>query len=451
MNYFGTDGIRGTYDDALINARFLKRVGYAIGSYLKEFLHIAHPKVAIGRDPRTSGEELEKALVEGLRYWNVQCFMLGVVPTPVVSFACNKNPQADLGIMITASHNPFNDNGIKLFKSSGEKLSVAEEKEIENFIDRFPTYPAAKEDLKNDRKNYDALKPYKQFIVSLCPKNFLKKKKFLIDTANGATTYTASEILTSLGAEVISMGDEPDGVNINDKVGSEHPQLLAKSCSKRAVPLGFAFDGDGDRVVFCDENSKIVDGDQILGLLALHYLRTKKLKNNTLVATIHSNMGLDNAIKEAGGTVFRTQVGDRNVYYSMKEQGSNLGGESSGHVIFGDIKNTGDGLLTLLQVLMVMEKTQKRLADLRTEITLYPQVNLSLKVAEKKPLECMSELQEFLAMAEKELGNQGRVLVRYSGTENKIRLLSECENPQQAFAILRRIEKIVHKELSIIG
>ncbi|MEC7231157.1 MAG: phosphoglucosamine mutase, partial [Verrucomicrobiota bacterium] len=328
---------------------------------------------------------------------------------------------ADLGIAITASHNPSCDNGFKLFDHCGHKLDEAQEIFIESLIDKEPELTV---DLPLARSYpLDASGFYIKYLKSLMDQNCLNGWRIVLDLANGATVKTTPAVFQHWGAELLFLGDKPDGLNINDDVGSECPAQLAQAVLEHGAQIGIAHDGDGDRLVVCDEGGIIVDGDIILALFGRYALEAGALRASTLVSTIHSNLGLDHAISHSGGRVDRVDVGDRNVASRMRKLGANIGGESSGHIIFSDYATTGDGLLAAVKIIELMRTTGKALSDLRKEITLFPQLTKNLRVAKKRPLAELKYFQSVIKAMEQDLGDEGRVLVRYSGTESKLRLL----------------------------
>lgn len=449
--YFGTDGVRGTYGGAVINATFARRLGAAVGRWMKstaaaEKTPGAAPRVLIGRDTRESGPVLEAALAAGLADEGMTMFSLGVVPTPAVSRAVQTHGAA-LGVVITASHNPATDNGIKFFGPAGGKLTDAEEHAIEQHLLPGASLTEAPKGSAPVQILPTAAAEYIGAASRLLPRSCLKGWRLVLDTANGATCDTSPAVLRGLGAEIIGLGAAPDGRNINAGVGSEHPgQLVAAVCGA-VVRLGIAHDGDGDRCVLCDEQGEILDGDEILTLLAVHALRRGALAGNVLVVTVQSNLGVDAAVKAAGGRVVRTPVGDRYVGERMFAEGAGLGGESSGHVICAEVSRTGDGLVAALKVIEVMLATGQPLSALRRALCKFPQLTSALKVGEKRPLEQLPVLQATIRTIESEFGERGRVLVRYSGTEPKIRLLVEGEDATRVKSCLSRLEAAVRADL----
>ena len=436
--YFGTDGIRGPYGGPVVNEAFAERLGAAAAAWLGK-----KGRVLIGRDTRESGRALEAAVARGLQAGGAEPVSLGVVPTPAVARAVRMEPAA-LGVVITASHNPAADNGIKFFGPRGVKLTDAEELAIEQLL------PTSVVTAPVTLPVSDACAPYIAAAEKLLPPQALAGWRIVLDTANGASCGTSPVVLRTLGAEVIGLGDAPDGQNINAGVGSEHPKLLAARVKATGAKLGIAHDGDGDRCVLCDETGGVLDGDEILTLLATQALARGTLVNRTLVITIQSNLGVDAAIKAAGGRVHRTAVGDRSVTEGMLAQQATLGGESSGHIICSEISPTGDGLVAALKVIEIMRATNQPLSVLRQALKKFPQLTAALTVREKLPLENLPNLAAACVALEDELGQQGRVLVRYSGTEPKLRLLVEGPTSVRVQVGLARLSAAARLDLDVI-
>jgi phosphoglucosamine mutase len=439
--YFGTDGVRGPYGGPIINEDFAERLGAAVAAWLN-----GQGQVLIGRDTRASGVSLERAIARGLSRGGCIPLSLGMVPTPAVARATIKQ-NAALGVVITASHNPASDNGIKFFGPRGVKLTDEEEMQIERLLSKTTSRPSSDETIASLA---GAGVDYVTAGKSLLPVEALAGWRIVLDTANGATCKTSPTVLRALGAEVITLGCSPDGENINAGVGSEHPEKLAACVRENNARLGVAHDGDGDRCVLCDEQGDVLDGDEILAILACHALNRKTLVKDTLVITVQSNLGVDAAINLAGGRVCRTSVGDRYVIERMLEEGATLGGESSGHIICAEISPTGDGLVAALKVIEVMLATGKPLSELRRVMTKYPQLSLALQVREKKPLEMLPTLRSVIQALESELGAKGRVLVRYSGTESKLRLLVEGPTNEIVHDGISRLKSAVHTDLEVM-
>ncbi|WP_236919025.1 phosphoglucosamine mutase [Ereboglobus luteus] len=446
--YFGTDGVRGPFGGPVINEIFAARLGIAAARFAKT------GRVLIGRDTRESGPPLQKAVAAGLASAGMEPVILDVIPTPALAMAVVAEG-ASLGIMVTASHNPATDNGIKFFNASGLKLTDAQEIEIESLLGDESTARDALARFASRQGTPQTqpppaigeLRAYLDKMTSVLPARALDGWSIVLDAANGATCVTSPRILASLGAKLTLLGNEPDGRNINAGVGSEHPQPLAARVRETGARFGIAHDGDGDRCVLCDELGEVLDGDEILTLLALHALRQGKLAASTLVVTVHSNLGVDAAVRAAGGKVVRSNVGDRYVAEKMRENGATLGGESSGHIIYSEISSTGDGLLAALKVLEVMLATGKPLSELRQGLKKFPQATINLRVREKIPLARLPKLSAAIAALEHELGDRGRVLVRYSGTEAKLRLLVEGPSDAIVRAGAETLESAARSEL----
>ena len=444
--YFGTDGIRGPYGGPVINEDFVARLGVAAGRWLSQGTPARtgdRPPVLIGRDTRQSGASLERAIAAGLAAEGWTPKSLGVLPSPAVSRAVRATGAA-LGVVVTASHNPAADNGIKFFGREGRKLTEAQEREIERLLPA----DAPSGDAPPLAAASGAAAEYISMALRLLPAGSLQGWRIALDTANGAACATGQAVLIALGAELIALGDAPDGSNINAGVGSEHAGRLALRVRETGARLGIAFDGDGDRCILCDEQGVILDGDEILAILAGQALARGNLAAKTLVVTVHSNLGVDAAIAAAGGRVLRTPVGDRQVAERMAAEGATLGGESSGHIIFSEISPTGDGLVGALKIIEVMLAAGQPLSVLRRALKKFPQASLGLSVREKKPLKSLLALSAAIRAVENEIGPQGRVLVRYSGTESKLRLLVEGPDEMVVRNGLARLEAAARKDLT---
>jgi len=436
--YFGTDGVRGPYGGPVVNEAFAARLGEAAGIWVG-----GRGRVLIGRDTRASGEALVNAVAAGLAAAGLEPVSLGVLPTPAVARAVRLS-EAVLGVVITASHNPASDNGIKFFAGTGIKLTDDDEARIESLLPAQPCAPQA------ILAAIDGKADYINAASSMLAPQSLAGWRIVLDTAHGATAATSPAVLRALGAEVVGMGDAPDGLNINAGVGSEHPEKLAELTRATGARLGIAHDGDGDRCIFCDETGSVLDGDEVLTLLALHALAQGRLAASTLVVTVQSNLGVDAAINAAGGCVSRTSVGDRYVIERMLASGATLGGESSGHIICADTSPTGDGLVAALKVIEVMLATGRPLSELRKGLTKFPQLTRNLKVRERRDLAHCTTLSREISALESELGAQGRVLVRFSGTEAKLRLLVEGFSTEVISAGMDRLVTAAGVDLRII-
>ncbi len=436
--YFGTDGVRGPYGGPVVNEDFAARLGEAAGRWVG-----GSGRVLVGCDTRASGESLLKAVAAGLAAAGLEPVSLGILPTPAVARAVRLS-DAVLGVVITASHNSAADNGIKFFAGTGVKLTDEDEARIESLLPPQPRAPLG------TVLGLDGKADYIAAAGGLLPPQSLAGWRIVLDTANGATAVTSPAVLRALGADVVGIGDAPDGQNINAGVGSEHPEELAERTRATGARLGIAHDGDGDRCIFCDETGSVLDGDEVLTLLALHALSQGRLAASTLVVTVQSNLGVDAAIHAAGGCVARTAVGDRYVIERMLASGSTLGGESSGHIICADTSPTGDGLVAALKVIEVMLATGRPLSELRKGLTKFPQITRNLKVRERRELADCTTLSREIAALETELGVRGRVLVRFSGTEAKLRLLVEGFSDDVIGAAMERLVRAAGIDLQIV-
>lgn len=433
---FGTDGVRGTANLEPVTAETALKLGRAAAHVFKHLE--AQPrgrgrhKIVIGKDTRLSGYMLENALSAGILSMGVDVLFIGPLPTPGVAYV-TRSLRADAGIVITASHNPYTDNGIKFFQADGYKLDDAVEAEIERLVfsgDIENIRPSAEHIGKAVRID-DALGRYIEYAKSSFPRNLtLEGLRIVVDCAHGAAYKSTPCVLRELGAEVLVYGNQPDGTNINRDCGSMHPEQLCRLVLEYRADVGIAHDGDADRVLMCDEKGHLVDGDDIMAIAALEMLAQGTLAERTLVTTVMSNAGLDRAIQAAGGRVVRTQVGDKYVIDEMMKNGYNLGGEQSGHLIFRDHCTTGDGLVAALQVLRIMRTTGKPLSELTRCWERFPQRQFNIKVRAKPPFEELKDVCDLKARAEAVLQEQGgRLLLRYSGTEPKARLLLEGPDP----------------------
>ena len=429
---FGTDGVRGTANIEPVTAETALKLGRAAAHVFKNLERQSRGrgkhKIVIGKDTRLSGYMLENAISSGILSMGVDVLFIGPLPTPGVAYA-TRSLRADAGIVITASHNPYTDNGIKFFRADGYKLDDKIEGDIENLVftgEIENVRPSAGEIGKAVRID-DALGRYIEFAKSSFPKGLtLEGVKIVLDCGHGAAYKSSPCVLRELGAEVVVFNNQPDGKNINENCGSMHPEAMCRKVVECGAQLGVAHDGDADRVLLCDETGKLIDGDDIMAIATLEMLAEKTLAEKTLVSTVMSNAGLEAAIKQAGGKMLRTPVGDKNVIDEMLHEGFNFGGEQSGHLIYRDYATTGDGLVAALQILRIMKARDTRLSQLAKCWTRFPQLVTNVKVREKKPFEQLDGVNQLVADAEKELSAQGgRLLLRYSGTEPKVRLLVE--------------------------
>ncbi|MHA6288811.1 phosphoglucosamine mutase [Maricaulis sp. CAU 1757] len=427
--YFGTDGVRGLTNSFPMTAETALRLGMAAGKHFVR--HSGRHSVVIGKDTRLSGYMIESALVSGFTSVGMDVFQFGPLPTPAVSLM-TRSLRADLGVMITASHNPYHDNGIKLFGPDGKKLDDKTELKIEKRMDGGLSDDLAKPDeLGRAKRVDDAQARYVEIVKSTFPKNQrLSDLRIVIDCANGAGYKVAPTALWELGADVIPIGVEPDGFNVNEECGSTAPARMSREVVKYRADLGIALDGDGDRLVLCDETGQVIDGDQILAVLAKHWADQGELAQKAIVATVMSNLGLERYLERHGIGLERTQVGDRYVSERMQSTGINLGGEASGHVVMPDFAPTGDGLIAALQVLRVLDRSGKKASEVLNAFEPAPQLleNVRLKKG-AKPL-ADDAVKKAIAAAEDKLGKDGRVVVRASGTEPVIRIMAEGDEAE---------------------
>ncbi len=429
---FGTDGVRGTANVEPVTAETALKLGRAAAHVFKNLEDRPRGrgkhKIVLGKDTRLSGYMLENAISSGILSMGVDVLFIGPLPTPGVAYV-TRSLRADAGIVITASHNPYDDNGIKFFRADGYKLEDHIEKRIEELVfsgEIESIRPTAGEIGKAVRID-DALGRYIEFAKASYPRGLtLEGVRIVVDCAHGAAYKSTPCVLRELGAEVFVHGNQPDGMNINKDCGSMHPQAVCEKVREMRADIGITHDGDADRVLVCDEKGGLIDGDDIMAIAGLDMLAEGTLAHKTLVGTVMSNAGLDVAIQQAGGKVVRTPVGDKNVIDEMLRHGFNFGGEQSGHLIFGDFSTTGDGLVAALQILRIMKAKDQPLAKLAKCWTRYPQLVTNVKVREKKPFDQLDGVLELVAKAEAKVQAEGgRVLLRYSGTEPKARLLIE--------------------------
>lgn len=422
---FGTDGIRGKAGKYPMNAEMAMRVGRAVARVFKD--DKGRSKIVVGKDTRLSGDMFETAIVSGIRSLAGDVYLTGVFPTPGIAFITS-SMNASAGIVISASHNPYFDNGIKVFKGDGFKLSDEKETEIEKLVLEDTAGHVSQDKIKTDRVQHidKAKEKYIAFLKNaIKTEEPLLKLKAVLDCSNGATHHIAPELFVELGADVESIAVHPNGKNINHHCGSEHPEGLIKKVLDRKADIGLAFDGDGDRLIAVNERGQILSGDHILAICAKAMKQKGVLENNVVVSTVMSNMGLGAALKGMGIRHVTSQVGDRYVMQKMMVCGAILGGEDSGHMIFADYHTTGDGILTALKLIEAMQLENKPLSDLSKVMTVYPQVLINVEVQNKPDIETVPEIVDAIQSVESELGTQGRVLVRYSGTQPLCRVMVE--------------------------
>ncbi|MGB9748972.1 MAG: phosphoglucosamine mutase [Candidatus Woesearchaeota archaeon] len=451
---FGTDGIRGIGNLYPLEPEFVVRIGKAIGIHFKKQneknWNSKKTTVVIGKDTRISGYLIENALVSGLCSAGVNCYLVGPLPTPAISHLV-RSFAANAGIMISASHNPAIDNGIKIFDENGFKLNDQEEEEIERIIfsEEVQKLRITGAEIGKARRIDDARGRYIEFAKASINNQSLKGLKVVLDCANGAAYSVTPRIISELGAEVIVLNDNPNGLNINKNCGALHPEVIKRAVKEENADVGIALDGDADRVIMVDENGSEIDGDHIMLMCALELKGKKQLKKDTVVATVMSNFGLELALKKAGIKLVRTDVGDRYVVDEMKKNNFNFGGEQSGHIIFLDYTTTGDGTIAALQVLRIMKETGKKLSELSKLLEKKPQFLFNVEVREKKPLHETKETHKKIKEVEEMLKDNGRILVRYSGTQNVLRIMIEGDNHEKIKKLGQEIVNIAEKELGM--
>jgi len=445
--YFGTDGVRG-----VANSELTPELAYKLGRFGGYVLtkHTNNrPKVVIGRDTRISGHMLEGALVAGLLSIGAEVMRLGVISTPGVAYL-TKALSAEAGVMISASHNPVADNGIKFFGSDGFKLSDEQEEEIEQLLDlpedTLPRPIGGELGQVNDY--FEGGQKYLSYLKQTVEEEFTNIHVAL-DCAHGATSSLATHLFADLDADVSTMGASPNGLNINDGVGSTHPEALAAFVKEKGADIGLAFDGDGDRIIAIDEKGNIVDGDQILYICGKYLKEKSRLKHATVVSTVMSNLGYYKALEEQGIQSAQTAVGDRYVVEEMKKSGYNLGGEQSGHIIFLDYNTTGDGMLTGLQLVNIMKATGRSLSDLASEMKKYPQKLVNIRVTDKHHVTDNEKVAAIITEVEAEMAGNGRILVRPSGTEPLVRVMAEAQTQELCDEYVERICSVVKEEMGL--
>ena len=447
--YFGTDGVRG-----IANKELTPELAFKLGRYGGYVLSqhedsSRKPRVLVGRDTRISGEMLEQALIAGLLSVGIEVFQLGVISTPGVAYL-TRLQKASAGVMISASHNPAEDNGIKFFGADGFKLVDDQEAEIEALLDaEEDTLPRpSAEGLGSLDEFPEGLLKYSQFLVQSIPGD-LADMTVCLDAANGATATAVNRVFADLETDFYTMGTSPNGLNINDGVGSTHPEALAEMVVEKGADAGLAFDGDGDRIIAVDELGRIIDGDKIMYICAKYLAEKKRLKKDTIVTTVMSNLGFHKAVEEIGLKDVVTQVDDRYVVEEMRKNDYNFGGEQSGHMIFLDYNTTGEGMLSGIQLLNVMKQTGKKLSELADEVTIYPQKLVNIRVTDKNGAMEVPAIKAVVEQAEAEMNGEGRILVRPSGTEPLLRVMAEAPTQEKVDYYVDKIAEVVRAEIGV--
>lgn len=447
--YFGTDGVRGVANQELTPELAFKLGRFGGHVLMQHAPENEHPRVLVARDTRISGQLLESALISGLLSVGIEVMQLGVVPTPAVAYL-TRTQNCVAGVMISASHNPAADNGIKFFGADGFKLSDDQEEEIEALldspVDELPR-PSA-EGLGTVDEFHEGTIKYVQFLQTTIPGD-LEGISVCLDAAHGATSPLISQLFADLETDFYTMGDRPDGININKNVGSTHPEALQEFVKEKGAQVGLAFDGDGDRLIAVDENGEVVDGDKIMFICAKHLKSKGRLAENTVVSTVMSNIGFHKAIEENGMVALKTQVGDRYVVEEMRKGGYSLGGEQSGHIVFMNLNTTGDGLLSAVQLLSVMKETGKSLSELAAEVTIFPQKLVNIRVRDKHTVMDEPAVKAVIEEVESEMNGDGRILVRPSGTEPLLRVMAEASTDEKVDRYVDRIADIIRETRGI--
>jgi phosphoglucosamine mutase len=445
---FGTDGIRGKANIYPMTPELALQVGKAVAAIFAKSRKGQHPKFVVGKDTRLSGYMFENALTAGLLSMGADVLLVGPMPTPAIAHL-TKSLDANASIMISASHNPAEDNGIKIFSADGTKLPDEVEEKIEKLIlsGDIPSQPVVGDRIGRAKRIDDARGRYIEFAKNAIRNQNLDGIKIVMDCANGASYSVSPNIFQELGAEVIVINNLPDGLNINKDSGALHPEVVTKEVLKHKADVGIALDGDADRLIMVDETGEVVDGDAILAIAASDMLERSELAKNTLVVTEYSNLGLDEAIKKRGGKIVRVKNGDRYVIEEMLKAGYNLGGEQSGHIIFGDYTSTGDGTIAALKIVEIMKRKHKRLSELAKLLQRYPQILLNLRVKEKKGFESLPSLSAAIDKADSELMGNGRSLIRYSGTEKLLRIMIEGKDEKKIRKLAQAIFAAAKKEI----
>jgi phosphoglucosamine mutase len=448
---FGTDGIRGTPGEYPLSDDMIFKIGRATARLLlyKKERSEKTVKIIIGKDTRQSCDRIEALLSKGMRFLGAKVIATGTISTPGLAFL-TRHLNADMGLMISASHNRAEDNGIKFFSSTGYKLSVTQEKDIENLIFSDQT---SLEEIQHCNSSLislatDARSVYMNFLKSIAGRLNLQGTRIAVDCAHGALSDIAPQVFRELGAEVIAINNQPNGMNINQECGSLFPEVIKRLSLQHKTDIGFCYDGDGDRVILCDEQGNILDGDHIMGIIGIHWIKQDMLPKNSIVTTVMSNFALQETIENAGGKIIRTNVGDRNVTEELLKNSLIFGGEQSGHIIFLNHSTTGDAMITSLEILKVMQQTDKKLSQL-VSVKKFPQILKNVRVREKRPFEDIPELRNIISQGQALLENKGRLLVRYSGTESVARIMVEGRDQSLIEQIASSIADSIQNKLGI--
>lgn len=447
--FFGTDGVRGKANCEPMTVETALKIGKAVACLFHDAQGHGSGKIIVGKDTRLSGDMIEHALIAGICSLGSQVIRAGVIPTPAVSFLSVRE-KADAGIMISASHNPYADNGIKIFAGHGRKLPDDQEDILENMVlaDNFVSRLPPSDALGHVSRMDDARRKYIDFLKgTFLPGETLAGRKIVLDCAHGATFQTAPAVFGELGGDVVTLFNDPDGININHECGSQHPKRLAEEVVRGKACCGFAFDGDGDRVIAVDEEGQVLTGDQVLAICARFMKEEGILANNLLVRTVMSNIGLTIALKELGIDYVLTDVGDRYVLEAMLDKGAVLGGEDSGHLLFLRHHTTGDGILSALQVMGIMRKRKKKLSELARIMTVYPQTLMNVETKSRPDLAVIPAVKKVIGEVEASLREKGRVLVRYSGTQNLCRVMVEGPTREETARYCEQIAGVIRAEL----
>ena len=445
---FGTDGIRGVANVYPMTVEVALQLGKGCAFIFKD--RNRRHKIVVGKDTRLSGYMIETAITAGICSMGGDVLLVGPLPTPGIAFLTT-SMRADAGIVISASHNPYQDNGIKVFSSNGFKLPDPVEEQIESlmFTEQLSSSHVTANKVGKAFRIDDAIGRYIVFLKNTFPQELtLDGLHIVLDCANGATYKVAPTVFEELGAQVTLMGARPNGENINKNCGALYPRLISAMVRKKKADIGISFDGDGDRVVFADENGEVIDGDQIMAICATRMSQERRLKKNTLVTTVMSNMGLEVAMQEKGIRMIRTQVGDRYVVEEMVKRGCNFGGEQSGHLVFLDHNPTGDGILSALQLLAIIQKEGKSLSNLSDIMEKYPQNLVNIRIKERKRLEDFPAVMQQIRKVEKKLGQKGRLLVRFSGTELLVRVMVEGEDEKEIQLLTEETAQVIEREFN---